>query len=123
MYPGAIAGRRSRNDSICLDADKKEDTMRTCKTCLVLCLALGWITAPAGAVAAEEGAKTFAEVCTQCHTAKRQPLNKKQLTKEQWKEAIERMVGYGAEVPKAKLPDLLDYLVGMNAAAEDPAKK
>ena len=104
-------------------ADKKDDMMQIFKTWLYLCLALSWITVSAQVVAAEDGAKTFAEVCTQCHTAKRQPLNKLQLTKEQWKEAIERMAGYGAEVPKAKLPDLLDYLAGMNAAAADPAKK
>lgn len=97
--------------------------MRTCRTWLVLCLALSWITASAQVVAAEDGAKTYEEVCTQCHTAKRQPLNKKQLTKEQWKEAIERMAGYGVEMPKAKLPDLLDYLVGMNAPATDSGKK
>jgi cytochrome c5 len=97
--------------------------MQTCRTSLCVCLALSWITASWPAFSAEGGAKTFEEVCTQCHTAKRQPLNKKQLTKEQWKEAIERMAGYGVEMPKAKLPDLLDFLVGMNAAAADPAKE
>lgn len=97
--------------------------MQTCKTWLCVCIALSWMAASAQAVAAEGGAKTFEEVCTQCHTAKRQPLNKLQLSKEQWKDAIERMAGYGAEVPKAKLPDLLDYLVGMNAATTDPVKK
>jgi mono/diheme cytochrome c family protein len=89
----------------------------------MLCLALSWITVSPPVIAAEGGAQIFGEICTQCHTAKRQPLGKLKLTKEQWKEAIERMVAYGAEVPKAKLPDLLDYLVGMNAAAADPAKK
>ena len=97
--------------------------MQPYKNRLVLCLALLGFATPWLAVAADDGAKIVADVCAQCHTPKRNPLDNLHLTKEQWKEAVERMAGYGAEVPKAKLPDLLDYLVGMNAATTDPAKK
>lgn len=48
------------------------------------------------------------------------------LTKEQWSETLERMVGYGAEVPNAKMPELLDYLVrthGPSGAGTDADKK
>jgi hypothetical protein len=88
--------------------------------------ALFVLSVPQIALGADEGARTFEDVCTQCHSPKRNPLDNKHLTKDQWKEAIERMAGYGAEVSKNKLPDLLDYLVRSNGpagAAPDTGKK
>ncbi len=74
-------------------------------------LTLFGLTTPYFALAADDGARTFKEVCSSCHTAKVRPLNNKHLTREQWKQAIDKMVELGAEVPKGKIPDLLDYLV------------
>ena len=78
---------------------------------LFFCLTLFGFTAPPFALAADDGAKTFKEVCSSCHTAKVRPLNSKHLTKEQWKQAVDKMIALGVEVPKGKIPDLLDYLV------------
>jgi hypothetical protein len=78
--------------------------------------------AEAARVADMSGAKTFVEACKGCHSSSK-PLNNMQLTKKQWKEAIERMANYYPRVPEAKLPGLLDYLVVMSSAAPGPAKK
>jgi hypothetical protein len=71
------------------------------------------------------GPKIFSEVCSECHTAKKQPLDKIRLTKGEWSEALERMVSYGAEIPKGKIPELLDYLVKTRgpSGATDEGKK
>ena len=100
--------------------------MQPFKNVLVLCSALLGFATPWLAVAADDGAKIVADVCTQCHTPKRNPLDKLQLTKEQWNEAIERMKGYGAEVPKGKIPELVDYLARtypLSGTGTDAGKK
>jgi len=84
------------------------------------------LTTPPFALAADDGAKTFKEVCSSCHTAKVRPLNNKHLTREQWKQAVDKMIDLGVEVPKGKIPDLLDYLVrvqGPAGAAAGDGKK
>lgn len=101
--------------------------MQSHKILLVLCTTLLGLITPCLAAAADEGAKIFEEVCTQCHTPKRQPLDNKHLTRQEWKDTIEqRMIGYGAEIPKGKMGDLLDYLVrtrGPVGTATDGAGK
>jgi len=100
--------------------------MQTQTTLPLLCLTLLVSTVPQTTLAADEGVKTFEEVCMQCHTPKKQPLDNKHLTRDEWNETIERMAGYGAEVSKGKMPDLLDYLVrtkGPAGAATDTGKK
>lgn len=100
--------------------------MQPYKNFLFLCAALLGFATPCLAVAAGDGAKIVAEVCSRCHTASTRPLDKMHLTREQWNEAIERMMGYGAEVPNGKIPELLDYLVrahGPAGAATDGANK
>jgi cytochrome c5 len=74
--------------------------------------------APRLALAADDGAKTYKEVCTQCHTAKVRPLESKHLTKDQWDQAVKKMVDLGAEVPKEQIPALLDYLASTYGPAE-----
>ncbi len=63
---------------------------------------------PAGA--ADEGARIFADSCLSCHNATVRPLDNKHMTREEWKETVDRMLDQGAEVAKGKIPVLLDYL-------------
>jgi cytochrome c5 len=96
------------------------------KVLLFLCATMLGFTAPAIAAPADDGAKIVADVCAACHTAKIRPLEKMHFTRAEWAEAVERMSGYGAEVPKDKLASLLDYLAqtqGPAAANGDAAKK
>jgi cytochrome c5 len=75
-------------------------------------LHVGLVLAMPVAVAADEGEKVYKDVCTQCHDAKTRPLDGMHLTREKWKEAIEKMEGMGTDVPSGKkLDELLDFLV------------
>jgi cytochrome c1 len=81
---------------------------------------------PFVAVAADDGAKIFAESCSPCHSAKIRSLDNTRLTKEQWTEAVDRMIDQGAEVPRGKKQVLLEYLVsthGPVSAATETGKK
>jgi mono/diheme cytochrome c family protein len=78
---------------------------------IVLPLAASFAFAgPVSVLAQDAGAKAFAETCSACHTAKVRPLDKKRMTKDQWKQAIDKMTTLGAEIPKDKVPPILDYL-------------
>lgn len=79
------------------------------------------VSFPHPVMAVEDGAKVYTDACTPCHTAKLRPLDNTHLTKEQWKESVERMIDQGAEVPKGKMSELLDYLSRTHGPA-DPAK-
>ncbi len=68
--------------------------------------------APRLAVRADGGEKIFTESCASCHDAKTRPLDSVRMTREKWKDAVERMEGQGADVPRGKKLDvLLDWLV------------
>jgi len=85
--------------------------MRTRKVFpVIFMILLGPITSSL-AVAMDDDGKLFVNSCAACHTVKKQPLDKKRLTREGWDEAVARMICYGAEIPKGKLAELLDYLV------------
>lgn len=84
--------------------------MKTGRISPAICIVLLGLAAPGFARAAEGGEKTFVSACSACHTAKKQPLDKLRLSQEGWNEAVSRMISYGAEIPKGKLPELLDYL-------------
>jgi len=87
--------------------------MKPIRLLLLLCTIL--LAAPC--LAADDGAKIVDEICSGCHTAKTRPLDKMHLTREQWSEAVEKMIGMGADVPKARIPALLDYLLRNQAVA------
>ena len=77
-------------------------------------------------VASDEGAQVFAESCTPCHTPSKRPLDSIRMSREQWKEIVSQMIDQGAEVPKDKMPTLLDYLLkthGSTGAVADSVKK
>ncbi len=76
---------------------------------------------PGLALAAGDGAKVFMESCSPCHSAKTRPLDNMHLTKEQWKEAVDRMLEEGAEVPRGKMSELLDYLANTRGPSAGPA--
>lgn len=81
------------------------------KRLLPLACAAALFVLPAVAVAADEGEKVYQETCTSCHDAKTRPLDQIRLTRDQWKDAIERMEGQGAQIPSGKkLAALLDWL-------------
>lgn len=92
----------------------------------LLCFTAPGLAAPHLVAAADEGAKVFEESCGPCHKAAIRSLDNKHLTREQWQEAVERMIDQGAEVPKAKKAELLDYLTlthGPASTATDASKK
>jgi len=87
----------------------------------MLSVLITWMLLGAGAagiaVAADDGARIYAESCSGCHTPKVRPLDNLHLTREQWKTEVDRMIDQGAEVPKKKMADLLDYLVDTHGPA------
>jgi cytochrome c5 len=86
---------------------------------LLGCAAFGF------AATADDGAKVFADSCSPCHSAGSRPLDTVHLTRAQWEETIDRMIGFGADVPSKKMPALLDYLVnthGPTGASTDADK-
>jgi hypothetical protein len=82
--------------------------------------ALMGFTLPCLSAAADEGAKVYTDACTPCHTEKMRPLDKVRMTKDQWKESIDLMIAQGVEVPKGKMPALLDYLIRTHGPASAP---
>ncbi len=90
-----------------------------------LLAALTFVAAPLVS-RADEGEKLFTQSCSGCHNAKTRPLDKTRMTREKWKETVERMEGLGAEIPSGKkLSDLLDYLArthGPESAAPEGKK-
>jgi cytochrome c5 len=86
-----------------------------------LLLTTALVAAPLLHVRADEGEKLVQESCGACHDAKTRPLSGYHLTREKWKETVERMEGLGAEPPSGKkLSDLLDYLARTHGP-ESPA--
>ncbi len=63
-----------------------------------------------GSSAQNDGERIVNEVCSGCHNPKVRPIEKMHKTRAEWAEAVDRMIGYGADVPKDKIPQLLDYL-------------
>ena len=72
-------------------------------------LATARLAAAEDAAAQEEGAKIVAEVCSSCHTKDTRPLEAMRLTREQWKEALDKMEGLGVEVPAGKKAHAMRY--------------
>ena len=85
--------------------------MRSRSIVLALAPAAAFFCRAAGSGAADdEGAKVYADVCTACHSWTTRPLDDVHLTREQWRNTVVRMNGFGRAVPDPKLPALLDYL-------------
>ncbi len=99
----------------------------TLRLALVLLL-LSIFPLPPRNAAADEAEKVFEQNCTRCHNpeAIKDKLKDKRLNREGWTDVIERMKGYGAEAPKDKQAELIDYLMrtyGPAGVGEAPAAK
>jgi cytochrome c5 len=55
------------------------------------------------------GKEVLLKVCTQCHTA--DPILTLHRTRDEWKDTLDAMKGYGAEATDEELGAILDYLV------------
>ena len=78
---------------------------------LVVCFAaVSALAMSRAALAQDAGAKAYAETCSACHSPKVRPLDKKRMTRDEWKKAIDKMTDLGAEIPKDKAEKILDYL-------------
>jgi mono/diheme cytochrome c family protein len=55
------------------------------------------------------GKAILLKVCTQCHSA--DPIAALHRTKDEWKDTLDAMKGYGAEATDEELGVILDYLV------------
>jgi mono/diheme cytochrome c family protein len=55
------------------------------------------------------GKAVLLKVCTQCHSA--DPVLTLHRTREEWKDTVDAMKGYGAEATDEQLGIILDYLV------------
>ena len=55
------------------------------------------------------GKAVLLEVCTQCHSA--DSIAEQHRTRDEWKDTIDAMKGYGAEATDEDLATILDYLV------------
>jgi hypothetical protein len=55
------------------------------------------------------GKAVLMKVCTQCHSV--DPIATLQRTREEWKDTVDAMKGYGAEATDEDLGIILDYLV------------
>jgi competence ComEA-like helix-hairpin-helix protein len=64
------------------------------------------------------GKEVFAKICSGCHELDLATGQKK--TKDQWKETVDRMVGYGAEITKEQIDQIVNYLAANFGA---PAEK
>jgi mono/diheme cytochrome c family protein len=55
------------------------------------------------------GKDVLLKVCTQCHSA--DPILTLHRTREEWKDTVDAMKGYGAQASDEELGVILDYLV------------
>lgn len=75
--------------------------------------------------AADPGAKVFQESCLDCHKGK-QSIEHLRLTRDKWKEAIERMIDSGfldPVPPKDRIKALLEYLARTRGPEGGPQPK
>jgi mono/diheme cytochrome c family protein len=92
---------------------------------LAVLLAIGLsIIMPRVAWSADDGAKIFEDECSDCHNGKKKPLDKKQLNRKEWEEAIKTMVEKDKLDPvpsKERQSTLVDWLVLTRGPAQEPS--
>ena len=96
---------------------------------LILAFLIVSLFAPPPVHAAGDEAETlFEQSCTKCHNREnlQEKIKDKRLNREAWNDTVQRMIStYGAEVPKNKQGELLDYLTKTfsSASGDAPASK
>jgi len=89
--------------------------MQLIKTYLILSAMVLWFAQPFVALAADDGAKFFEEDCSEeCHNPNKKPLTVKNMSRTEWKDAINIMLEKERLDPvpsKERISVLLDYLV------------
>ena len=98
--------------------------MRLHGTCLFACLMLLGFATPQPAVAADDGAKIFADACSDCHKPNKKPLDDTHMTRARWKEAVDSMIEKDKlDVPLTpeKYSILLDWLVSTHGPTDAAA--
>jgi hypothetical protein len=96
---------------------------RPCMILLLLCSTMLELTTPCPVVAAEGGAGVFAAACSACHNPNRRPLDKMRMTREKWKENIDRMIEQDNIDPlltKEQYSALLGYLASTQGPTATP---
>ncbi len=76
----------------------------------------------------DQGQNVFEQNCTRCHNREnlQDKIKDKRLNREAWNDTIQRMIStYGAEAPKDKQGELIDYLMKTfsSASGDAPAGK
>jgi len=81
---------------------------------LMLCAtALGWALPAVHAIAADDPAAYFENECLDCHQRKKKPLEEKHLSRQEWKDSIDKMIELEKLDPvpsKAFINALADWL-------------
>ncbi|MGZ5784550.1 MAG: hypothetical protein ACXWJM_01420 [Ramlibacter sp.] len=81
---------------------------------LTLCaIAAGWAAPAVRAIAADDPAAYFENECLDCHKRKKKPLEEKHLSRQEWKDAIDKMIDLEKLDPvpsKAFIAALSDWL-------------
>ena len=111
------------NSRSSLRSYRKDENMQQHKNFLLMCVIFMGCAAPGFAAAADDGAKIFEDSCSDCHNGKKKPLENKHMTRKEWQEAINAMIGGDRLDPvpsKEKMSILLDWLV-TNRGPVNPA--
>jgi mono/diheme cytochrome c family protein len=81
------------------------------------------LVAPRLALSADDGAKIFEDECSDCHNGKKKPLDKKQMSRKEWEDAIKTMIEKDKLDPvpsKERRAALVDWLVLTRGPAKEP---
>jgi len=76
---------------------------------LFLCLPCSPLTGADDKFPDGPGKALLLKICTQCHTA--DPIAALHRTRDEWKDTVDAMKGYGADATDEELGIILDYLV------------
>jgi hypothetical protein len=101
-------------------------TMKYPLIALMFCAtAIGWSMPAARAIAADDPAAYFESECLDCHQRKKKPLEDKHLSRQEWKESIDKMIELEKLDPvpsKAFIGALADWLANTHGATSSAQK-
>jgi len=101
-------------------------TMKYPLIALMLCAtAAGWALPTARAIAADDPAAYFESECLDCHQRKKKPLEDKHLSRQEWKDAVDKMIELDKLDPvpsKAFIGALADWLANTHGPTSSAQK-